>query len=105
MPVLYSKISMSELKRKYVQALKVSNGDTKMAMRIVGHSPPTFYKYAHAFKLIKVRKPVKVNFDGRTQRISAWSKELGIPLRTLRSRVRDMSVKKAFTMPYERKAA
>lgn len=78
------------------------------AAKLVGHSHTTFRSYALQFGLIKKHQRPTVTFKGRTKRFDQWSKDLGIPVRVLYKRVKNMSVEKAFTMPYEfreRKAA
>lgn len=93
------------LKEKYAKALKMAEGKVHVAARIVGHSIPTFYKYAKQFRLITTRKPVRAKFNGKTKLVSEWAKELKLPPELLWQRLRSMPVKKAFTLPYEKKAA
>jgi ACT domain-containing protein len=105
MAVFLQKVSDEVLRKKYSNALKLSQGRVYVAARIVGHSRPTFYKYAKRLKLIEEKKPLTVKFNGKTKPLSEWSKILDIPYTELYQRLRRMPAKKAFTLPYEKKAA
>lgn len=41
----------------------------------------------------------RLTFRGRTQSLAQWSRELGIPIETLFSRLKNMTTDKAFTVP------
>lgn len=104
MAVFYRKVSDTVLKQKYSKALKASNGEIKMAARIVGHSHVTFAKYARQFGLVQKRKTRTLTYNGMTKSLSQWAKELKVPYERLHGRLRSMTVKKAFTMPYKKAA-
>ena len=51
------------------------------------------------------RSRTNISFNGKTQSLTQWSNELGIPLDTLWSRIHKMkwSIEKAFTQPYKKR--